>query len=82
VAEGWRVFSQSVYGWFARFAVYQRLENYRGLACAQMRDLRYEGAKRDGKGTFLMCKEGTGWMLFRGRNDGPEYDFIAKIYAQ
>lgn len=80
VAEGWRVFESSVYGWFARFAVYQGLEDYRGLKCAQVRDLRYEGARRDAKGTYLMCREGEGWMLFRGRNADENYDFIAKLY--
>ncbi|MBI1362919.1 MAG: hypothetical protein GC134_02950 [Proteobacteria bacterium] len=80
VADGWQVFEHSAYGWFARFAVYQGLETYKGLPCAQMRDLRYEGAKSDAKGTFLMCKEGNGWMLFRGRVKDSDYDFIAKLY--
>lgn len=60
--------SQSL-GWASRFAVYQRTRTYQDMQCAQLKDLRFDGVKSEHLGTYLLCRDESGWRAYQAADD-------------
>lgn len=62
--RAWQAWQQTPFGWFGRYAVFDGLvqEPLRGLkvTCVQFVDLRYEAARDEVHGVFVVCPKASG----------------------
>ena len=79
VEKAWKALSESPFNWETRFVVFKGFTEHNGTSCAEFRDLRREGARKDEKGTYLVCAEGEGFVLYQAAEDG-DFAKLDRIY--
>ncbi|MEC9290849.1 MAG: hypothetical protein VX730_00435 [Pseudomonadota bacterium] len=63
-------FESRNFKWLARFAVFKTLVKWEGKPCAEFRDLRFEGARSNALGRFMLCKENKEFVLYQADKAG------------
>lgn len=83
VMEGWQSDISQSLGWPSRFAVFEKLREYEGMTCAQLKDLRFEGVKSEHLGVYLLCRNKEGdnsvWQAYQAA-DEDEFFRLDAIY--
>lgn len=70
VRQAWHALAASPFRWQSRYGVFVRFTDPPNNACIMFRDLRSEGARKDERGIFLICKEpDTGEYAFFREDD-------------
>ncbi|MDE0724653.1 MAG: metal-dependent hydrolase [Alphaproteobacteria bacterium] len=58
------------FDWYSRFAVFKKMVKWQGMPCAEFRDLRFEGARSNALGGFMICQNGKTFELYQADRAG------------
>lgn len=73
-------FTSSNFKWMTRFAVLKNIKKWQEMPCAEFRDLRYEGARSNALGRFMLCRDSSGSFSLYQADKAGSFSKLAMMY--